>query len=420
MKTRSEQMALLAALLSCLFASAAQAFDPGYDRDADPSAIRFVSADSSVCIRSDFPGGRISQCVEISPSEFDMVIRPEKMPINDSAWYAFQVRTTKACDLQIRLRYEGGTHRYTPLVSYDGRKWFRKASLVTAVHPMGGEAVLSVRAGPRPMWISAHQILSNGEVGRWVDDVAKRDFVTRDVIGYSVKNRPIERLKITQSNSPATVFLMARQHPTEVSGMLGMMQFVEAIVADTLRAKAFREKFTTVVIPTANPDGVARGHWRCNAAGVDLNRDWKHFRQPETRAIRDELLSYRSKGKQSIYLFLDFHATYEDAFYTAHDVDEAFPPNFTSNWLQTLDERFDWYDVNHNLDHNENRTTSKAWVRDTLDVAAVTYEFGDETNASQISELARGGADEMMRLLLIERENQPRVSQKLVSTREPR
>jgi hypothetical protein len=32
----------------------------------------------------------------------------------------------------------------------------------------------------------------------------------------------------------------------------------------------------------ANPDGVDKGHWRLNDGGVDLNRDWGPFTQPET------------------------------------------------------------------------------------------------------------------------------------------
>ncbi|WP_404310722.1 M14 family metallopeptidase [Neorhodopirellula lusitana] len=379
--------------------SSAHAFDPNYDSSLDKSAIRFESEDRSVRIRSDFPGGRVSQCVQIGPSQFDLIIRPEHKPINDSAWYAFQVRATKPCDLSIRLCYEGGTHRYAPLVSRDGKKWYPGDRMVHSVHPLKKQVVMKIRADTKPLWVSARQLLTNQSVDQWIDEIAEHSYVSEDVIGYSVEDRPIRRLKIGASHSPATIFLMARQHPTEVSGMLGLMRFVEAVSADTPRASQFRELFTTVVIPTANPDGVARGHWRCNAAGVDLNRDWVHFTQPETRALKRELLSYRRAGPRSLYLFLDFHSTYEDVFYTAADVNEAFPPNFTSNWLNALDDRFAWYDVNLDMDHNSNRTTSKAWVRQTLNVAAVTYEFGDATKPRDIATLASGGADEMMRLL---------------------
>ncbi|MCM2372894.1 M14 family metallopeptidase [Aporhodopirellula aestuarii] len=409
--------ASMMAIVAILQAGPVHAFDPNYDSNRDRSAIRFVSEDQSVCIRSDFPGGRVNQCVQIGPQEFDLVIRPEQTPINDSAWYAFQVRATRACDLTIRLRYDGGSHRYSPLISHDGETWFPAERLITAVHPFGKQAILKIRADTKPLWVSARQLITNTEVDRWINEIAKRDYVQQDVIGYSVENRPIRRLKISESSSAATIFLMARQHPTEISGMLGLMRFVEAISAKTSRASQFRQEFSTVVIPTANPDGVARGHWRCNAAGVDLNRDWKHFTQPETRALRNELLSYRSTGRRSLYLFLDFHSTYEDVFYTAEDVDQAFPQNFTSSWLDALQQRFSWYNVNHDLNHNANRCTSKAWVRDTLDVAAVTYEFGDATQPRQIAELAQGSADEMMRLLVQRRQSHRQEEQHLVSVK---
>lgn len=414
-RSGSLAIASMLTLLTAIAPSHSHAFDPNYDSNRDQSAIRFVSEDQSVCIRSDFPGGRVNECVQIGPQQFDLVIRPEHQPINDSAWYAFQVRATRPCELTIRLRYDGGSHRYSPLISHDGESWFPAERLVTAVHPFGKQAILKIRVDTKPLWVSARQLMTNDAVDSWINEIAKRDYVEQDVIGYSVENRPIRRLKITESSSTATIFLMARQHPTEISGMIGLMRFVEAISAKTTRASQFRQQFNTVVVPTANPDGVARGHWRCNAAGVDLNRDWKHFTQPETQALRRELLSHRTAGRRSLYLFLDFHSTYEDVFYTAEDVDQAFPPNFTSTWLEALQQRFAWYDVNHDSNHNSNRCTSKAWVRDTLDVAAVTYEFGDATQPRQIAELAQGSAEEMMRLLTQRRQSHLQQQQRLVS-----
>ena len=40
-----------------------------------------------------------------------------------------------------------------------------------------------------------------------------------------------------------------------------------------------------------NPDGVDSGYWRHNSNGVDLNRDWIEFTQPETKAIKQFLES---------------------------------------------------------------------------------------------------------------------------------
>ena len=51
------------------------------------------------------------------------------------------------------------------------------------------------------------------------------------------------------------------------------------------KAKAFLGNHRIVLAPMPNPDGVDKGHWRLNDGGLDLNRDWGKFTQPETRAL---------------------------------------------------------------------------------------------------------------------------------------
>ena len=392
-----------------IIAPSAVAFDAEHFRSGAESSTRFVSEDHSVCIRNDFDGGCLDQCVEIGTDQFDLMIKPERQPINDSAWYAFQISATKPKTVQLRLHYVGGTHRYRPLTSYDKKTWRPLGERFIKVHPRKTEAVITLAIGPRPLWVSAQELITSDVVSEWSESLAKKRFVTVSEIGRSVQGRPIHKLEITESDSPSYIFIMARQHPPEVSGAIGMMRFVEAIASESKIAKRFRKSFCAVVIPSSNPDGVAGGLWRCNANGFDLNRDWGTFSQPETRAIGNEILSYRSMGRDSLYLLLDFHSTYEDVFYTAANVDEAFPKGFTLKWLRAIQERFPDDKVNHDATHNGNRTTSKAWAHRTLDVAAVTYEFADNRDRDQIKKLARGSADEMMSLLLQTQtaENQP-------------
>src|SRR5690606_36518233 len=105
-----------------------------------------------------------------------------------------------------------------------------------------------------------------------------------------------------------------------------------------------------IVIPLMNPDGVKEGHWRHNMNGVDLNRDWKNFLQPETQAVRDRLVKLASEKGARVFLMLDFHSTQQDVFYTETDREKTFPENFTRHWLGALQERFP--------DHNVRRDAS--------------------------------------------------------------
>ena len=68
------------------------------------------------------------------------------------------------------------------------------------------------------------------------------------------------------------------------------------------------------MIPNMNPDGVEHGFWRHNMGGIDLNRDWGPFTQPETVLVRDQLDRFVQTGSPQLSLFLDFHSTDRDVF----------------------------------------------------------------------------------------------------------
>ena len=121
-----------------------------------------------------------------------------------------------------------------------------------------------------PVWVAAHQLITVDDVSAWIESSKEQPFVTEQVIGRSVQRRPIFKLEIGNRSARSIVFIMARQHPPEVTGAIGMRNFVETICDDSRLAAQFREIYRTVVVPLANPDGVELGHWRHNAQGVDL------------------------------------------------------------------------------------------------------------------------------------------------------
>ncbi len=353
----------------------------------------------AITFSNEFSGARMNACRQTADDEFEVIIEPENEPINDSAWYAFRVRSAQPREISVRLLYDGGAHRYEPKTSRDGEQWERLDSSRYDVSPDRESATLRLAVGPTGLLVAGQELISNQEVDVWMERLKERLNVSREVIGLSIEKRAIEQLEIGEANAPYCVVIVGRQHPPEVTGMIGLMQFVERVVQVDELAKQFRESFKLLVVPNMNPDGVEHGHWRHNMAGVDLNRDWGRFTQPETRAVRDKVRELHNDPTTRVVLFLDFHSTYHDVFYTQADNEPMDLEAFTSEWLEMIQRRFPNYEVRRDADHGSD-TTSKAWIHKLFGVPAITYEFGDETGREQIRQLARGSAEEMMRWLV--------------------
>jgi len=229
--------------------------------------------------------------------------------------------------------------------------------------------------------------------------VNTQPYIIQTTIGKSIDGRDLEAIEINDGAPPNYVFIIGRQHPPEVTGSLGLLQFVETLTVDSRLAMAFRERFRVFIVPMMNPDGVEEGQWRHNFGGVDLNRDWVKFAQPETRAVRDAIEQRLKEEGAKAYLFLDFHSTGQDIFYTQPKDAKIFPPGFTDEWLSNLDERFPDYEPKRSGAHNLDSPTSKYWAFEKYGVAAITFEFGDNTDRIFLRQFSRAAAEEMMKLL---------------------
>ena len=64
-------------------------------------------------------------------------------------------------------------------------------------------------------------------------------------------------------------------------------------------AKNLENRFNIITFPLLNPDGADMGNWRHNANGVDLNRDWVDFTQPETKMAKSYMKSKLTKEEKS-------------------------------------------------------------------------------------------------------------------------
>jgi len=175
-----------------------------------------------------------------------------------------------------------------------------------------------------------------------------------------------------------------------------MMHFVEALLDPSEQATQFRNQFGVLVFPNANPDGVDAGHWRHNDHGVDLNRDWSAFNQPETQAIKTYL---QTAQLEKIVFFVDFHSTYHDVFYLLDDGASEEAKAICQDWIGRISTQLPEYQFKMQQVSSE-VPASMNWIHAQFKAPAVTYEVGDGTNREQLKETAETAAQALMYCLL--------------------
>ncbi len=129
---------------------------------------------------------------------------------------------------------------------------------------------------------------------------------------------------------------------------------------------------------------------------MDTNRDWQHFRQPEPRAIRDDLLA---TDLVDVVFALDFHSTQKDIFYVLEESEGPEEYRLMIEWITAIADRVEGY---HCLVQPVSSKVpgSSVWMGEALDTPSATYEVGDDTPRERIHTVATAAAQAMMELLL--------------------
>jgi hypothetical protein len=150
-----------------------------------------------------------------------------------------------------------------------------------------------------------------------------------------------------------------------------------------------------------NPDGVDNGHWRHNAGGIDLNRDWANFNQPETQAVKRFMEEKVKQTRGKFYFGIDFHSTWDDIYYTVDPKLKGNMPNLVSDWLDNIRQKLKGYDPNiRPNDKLEPTTVSRNYFFIEHGAEALVFEIGDNTPSDFLKEKAITGANELMRIML--------------------
>lgn len=351
---------------------------------------------------NNFDGARLNGISQLNDTLIQVTIEPENKPINPSPYYAFKIWSSQPKEVTIELNYSDSRHRYYPKISEDGENWQRIDSSLFWLAPDSINAYLQVELGPKPLWVAAQEIQNSTHVRDWCQLMAQHPAVQFDSIGKSAQGRALFHLELAEGPTKGreTIFIISRQHPPEVTGYLSMKAFVEAMLEDTPISNDFRKKFRVMIFPLMNPDGVDLGHWRHSTAGIDLNRDWAYYRQPEIRQVTNFMVRSLGEGKNTAIIGLDFHSTYDDVYYTLSDELESNVDGFKDYWIQGIDEAFPYY-TPRDAPSGAKSPTSKNWFYTQLNAEGITYEIGDDTPRDFIKDKGRKSAFEMMKLLIM-------------------
>jgi len=367
---------------------------PIVEQEKKTYQIDGVSADNL------FNGARLNDFIQVDKDTFKVSILPENFPINKSPWYSFRIKSEKARKINLILDYTHANHRYIPKLSTDLITW-TPIDTNTLIYLDTSDVVFPVLLDTIPLFISGQELINSSDVYYWCDSLALKESVVGGNYGKSVKGRDLVYLDIyeeTKEDKPMVVIL-SRQHPPEISGFMAMQHFVHAILDTNVLAQAFRKKYRILVLPLLNPDGVDMGHWRHNAHGIDLNRDWGVYVQPEIKQSVDFIVREQKTNDNDVVLGIDFHSTQEDIFYTYVDSLVSVVPKFKDFWIFGIDEAMPDYEP---VDEPSGLTQpySKVWFYTQFEAEGVTYEIGDETPRDFIQRKAIISANEMMKLLM--------------------
>ena len=268
--------------------------------------------DNGLYATNNFDGARLNGITRINDTLITALITPENTPINASPWYAFKLWSKKPTNIYLNLTYlENVKHRYYPKISNDGKNWQKinsqnyilfKTDTLPSKRITAEIAQIKLTINSDTLWVAAQEVISSKDNKNWMQSLANKPYVKNQIIGYSKEKRPMESLEIGSDSNKKIIAVISRQHPPEVTGYLAMRAFVETVASNSDLAKKFREKFTTYVVPMVNPDGADNGHWRHNAGGIDLNRDWSNKNQPEINVVQDYFKDI-TKGRKKILLF---------------------------------------------------------------------------------------------------------------------
>lgn len=354
-----------------------------------------ICAGGGIRVETNFPGAGRHDCI-VAP-DGSIVISVDHEPalvegINPSPWFAFKIISESAREATVTLDYTDYTHRYNPWIKRDGAEWERLITDSLTLNDRKTRATLKVPVSSSGTIVSAQPISPASDNIGWTRNALSGRGFSEATYGKSRDGRDL--VGFVGGGGIEVIVVLTRQHPPETTGQEAYRGFVERLMKrDDAIAVSFRGRHRMVLAPMPNPDGVEAGNWRLNAGGVDLNRDWGQFTQPETKALSEWIVA--QAGDRRVVAMMDFHSTDRTVIY-APPLDAPSPTiGFLPHLKQAFDTRLnsppEW-----SYSHNATGGTSKGWALEALKAPGVTVELWDQASMEDARALGAAAADAMI------------------------
>lgn len=380
------------AALALMLASACEYLPPMTLPSLGPPPI---CSGGGLRVETSFPAAGRHDCVIASDGAIVVSVDHEPAVaegINPSPWFAFRVVSEPPREAAITLDYTDYTHRYPPWIKRDGAAWEKLPASSLTLNDRKTRAMFNLPVTSSGAYIAAQPISPAGDNLGWTRNaISGRGFAETK---YGVSREGRDLVGFVGGGGIEVIVVLTRQHPPETSGQEAYRGFVERLMKrEDAIANSFRGRHRMVLAPMPNPDGVEGGNWRLNAGGVDLNRDWGQFTQPETKALSDWIV--QQAGDRRVVAMMDFHSTDRTVIYAP----PLELPSATIGFLPHLKQAFDtrlkappeW-----SYSHNPAGGTSKGWALEALKAPGLTVELWDQVSPEDARALGAAAADAMM------------------------
>lgn len=244
-------------------------------------------------------------------------------------WFHFRLETETELSHTIELQnlknsaFPDGWDGYDVVASYDREEWFRVPTTYD-----GDTLSFTIIPERSSVYFAYFAPYSHDRHLDLLHMAQSAHICQLETLGSTIDGNDMSLLTFGEpEEGKKKVWLIARQHPGESMAEWFMEGIVQRFLdEDDVTARSILEQAVVYVVPNMNPDGSIRGHLRCNAIGVNLNREWQNpsmEKSPEVYLVRERML------QEGVDLFLDIHG------------DEAIPYNFVagSEGIPSYDDR---------------------------------------------------------------------------------